>query len=317
MELPDHSMTVPEGITIAPAHFLTAPDDDFREDIEGNNHEHYIIKVVATNENLEMRLFGSFTRVEDRFSFDTSELQNGKLCFLTTGILSKLLPGISPNPVCNHGITKIFVVSRKKRVCPHINRALALNLLCEDIVRNDGDKVAKYLERYKEVCFNDEDDGKYPWDQLSPNLKYELKIKFGEATKEIPFSFLKLCRSNGMLRLGDIDSQLQNVNCIITISLDIYERPSKESEWTFVHPFSVHLDPCKPGECDMIQAEARETHNEAGRTERERTSTRTPHQGAGPSMAQYFHGERHTASGGNFILGDTTYNIHQMTEDKK
>jgi len=122
MELPDHSMTVPEGISIAPAHFLTAPDDDFREHIEGNNHEHHIIKIIVNNGNLEMRLFGSFTRVDDRFSFATPELHNEKLCFLTTGILNKLLFG--PDPTCNHcnhGNTKTFVVSiqKNRNLSPH------------------------------------------------------------------------------------------------------------------------------------------------------------------------------------------------------
>ena len=40
LELPRKSDTVPEGLKIAPAHFLSVPDDErFRNILEEDNHE--------------------------------------------------------------------------------------------------------------------------------------------------------------------------------------------------------------------------------------------------------------------------------------
>ena len=309
MELPDHSMTVPEGISIAPAHFLTAPDDDFREHIEGNNHEHHIIKIIVNNGNLEMRLFGSFTMVEDRFSFATPELHNEKLCFLTTGILNKLLFG--PDPTCNHGNTKTFVVSRKIGISPHIDRALAVTLFCEDHADN-ASFLQEHFLKFEEVCL---DHGKYPWDQLTPNKEYDMNITSGEATMKIPFSFsfYLLCKYNGKLRLGNIDSKLLNVSCKrpVPISFDIISGK-------YFHPFSIHLRPCEREEdCSMVQDKKAATQIEVQSSLERKSRDEMKGGESSPTMAQNFHGERHTASGGNFILGDTTYNIHQIAEVKR
>ena len=42
----DCSDEVPEGLRFAPAHFLSAPtDEEYKKCIEGDNHEHFIIKI--------------------------------------------------------------------------------------------------------------------------------------------------------------------------------------------------------------------------------------------------------------------------------
>ena len=44
LELKDCSAGVPEGLKIAPAHFLSAPtNEEFRKFIEGDNHQHFLL----------------------------------------------------------------------------------------------------------------------------------------------------------------------------------------------------------------------------------------------------------------------------------
>ena len=142
-----------------------------------------------------------------------------------------------------------------------------------------------------------------------------MNITFGEATMKIPFSFsfYLLCKYNGKLRLGNIDSKLLNVSCKrpVPISFDIISGK-------YFHPFSIHLRPCEREEdCSMVQDKKAATQIEVQSSLERKSRDEMKGGESSPTMAQNFHGERHTASGGNFILGDTTYNIHQMTEDKK
>ena len=69
IELPENSMTVPEGLKFAIANFLTAPTEKFREDIEGDNHEHYMVKIGMKNEGFVK--LESTTRIDGRFSIET------------------------------------------------------------------------------------------------------------------------------------------------------------------------------------------------------------------------------------------------------
>ena len=84
IELPDPTMTVPEGLRFAVAHFLTVPEEGFRNIIEGDNHQHHIVKISPRDGGFDVAKFGAFTRVDDKFSFETEDLKNERLCHLTT-----------------------------------------------------------------------------------------------------------------------------------------------------------------------------------------------------------------------------------------
>ena len=74
LELKHCSAGVPEGLKIAPAHFLSAPaDEEFRKCIEDDNHEHFIIKIDKKHDKYQVTTFGSFTRVTGKFCFETDE----------------------------------------------------------------------------------------------------------------------------------------------------------------------------------------------------------------------------------------------------
>merc|ERR550532_1183999 len=82
LELDKKTDTVPEGLKISLAHFLSVPEDElFRNNLEGDNHEHHIVKVSQGDDgNFTMRKFGSFTRVTtDSFFFETEDLKNQSL----------------------------------------------------------------------------------------------------------------------------------------------------------------------------------------------------------------------------------------------
>ena len=137
LELKDCSAGVPEGLKIAPAHFLSAPtNEEFRKFIEGDNHQHFIIKIDKKHGKYEVSTFGSFTRVTDRFCFETSEIRD--LCYLTTGYL-----WFEGRPMCNHGAKTALAVKSDGENCPRENGSLELSLLCTGEVdrfqaENDG-----------------------------------------------------------------------------------------------------------------------------------------------------------------------------------
>ena len=140
-------MTVPVGLRIAPAHFLAAPEEEYRNCIEGDNHKHFIVKIDDVKEGMVMKQYGSFSKVEDRFSFETSNLKNKRFCFITTATYLdlkcykwKLRRGGKPK--CKHATAaKSFMISRKVKACPHVNGALSLRLFCDHIcwqISNNG-----------------------------------------------------------------------------------------------------------------------------------------------------------------------------------
>ena len=303
-------MRVPEGLAIAPAHFLTAPEEEYREYIEGDQHKHHVVKIDSVNGKLKMKLFGSFTRVEHRFSFSTEALTNENFCFLTTGITTGF--GLfGQKGYCNHAIRKSFVISRKLKRCPHLDGALVLNLLCQ-AVATDEENLQQYLESAPEPeeCLY-----KYPWDQLVLHQEYKVDTRFGDAVMAIPFSFIQLCKANGMLRLEDIHSKLPFVNCKEirphTVSFYILERKEerswkpfgrKEENWEIVHRFSMFLDPCKhPEECNMKHFG---TKNNRKKVKGRRT------QATGDSVEQTTSGSNNKIQGGSVIHSDNvTFNM--------
>ena len=233
-------MTVPEGITIAPAHFLSAPNDEFREDIEGDHHSHHIVKIDCKDGMFDVKIFGSFTTVYHRFSFETKDLQNQSLCFLTTASLFGILGG--NNPDCNHGSLKQFLISRKLRRCPHIDGAFVLNLLCKEIT-DDESKLAEHLEGSGEREIHLQE---HIWPiNLTAGQNYKIKTEFGDFIQTLSFSYETLCRDNGKQVLGDIRSNLKIINCRApqtqNIAFNIYQ---EEKDIPFKSKV-IYIEPCK------------------------------------------------------------------------
>merc|ERR1719510_2411157 len=113
LELPSKSDIVPDGLKIAPAHFLSVPDNErFRNILEEDNHEHHIVKVSQDDDGkLKMTKFGSFTRVTDSYCFETEDLKNQTLCYLTiTGDSGEE----EEKPICTHGISTTTAVIQKQ-----------------------------------------------------------------------------------------------------------------------------------------------------------------------------------------------------------
>ena len=115
-----------------------------------------------------------------------------------------------------------------------------------------------------------------------------------------------LCKYNGKLRLGNIDSKLLNVSCKrpVPISFDIISGK-------YFHPFSIHLRPCEREEdCSMVQDKKAETQREV-----QASLERNSKDGGGPSTDQDIHGDRNTISGGNNVHGNVIYNIQASRRD--
>ena len=120
LELPDDSETVPEGLKIAPVHFLSPPTDErFRNFIEGDKHEHHIVKIVQKKEGYEVEIIDSFIEIRDKFCFETEKFSNKSLCFITTVFM-----GFGEKPFCSHGAQIRFAVSQITAKCPHQKGAL-------------------------------------------------------------------------------------------------------------------------------------------------------------------------------------------------
>ena len=154
LELKDCPAGVPEGLKIAPAHFLSAPaDEEFRKCIEDDNHEHFIIKIDKKHGKYEVTPFGSFKRVTDKFCFETEEIRD--LCYLTTGYF-----WFGGSPKCNHGAKTALAVKSDEEYCPRENGSLELSLLCtgsvDDFKAENGTRV-KLLKPFSTLDLQDSD----------------------------------------------------------------------------------------------------------------------------------------------------------------
>ena len=193
----DHSAGVPEGLKFAPAHFLSAPtNEELRKFIEGDNHRHFIIKIDKKHGKYEVSTFGSFTTVTDRFCFETSEIRD--LCYLTTGYF-----GIWKSPNCKHGARTALAVKSYGENCPRENGSLELRLLCtgkvDDFQAENGKRVKMLKQEF------------YTLDLAST---YKIKTDPGDP-RGTEFSFIDLCRTDGIKKLGDFPSKFkaEEKNC--------------------------------------------------------------------------------------------------------
>ena len=243
IELPDHSMRVPEGLKFAIANYLTVPTEKFREDIEGDNHEHYMVKIDMNNG--EFMQIDSTTRIDDRFSIETENLKNQHLCTLAIGYFN----------YCSHGIHKTFLVSRKEQICPHISGAFNLKLYCKDNAKSLYEGQIKEGE-VVEMKYDD-------WALQDKHKDYKISVEFGNKKQEMLFSFSGLCYSNGKIKLGDIFSRLETFNCKDPVP-QIIEFVISEKDSDYQHPFIHHILPCDHSEpCNMTR-KAKETEGGSG-----------------------------------------------------
>ena len=255
LKLPDPTMTVPQGLAIAPAHFLAAPEEEYRNYIEGDQHEHYVVKIDSLNGHPKMKLFDSFIRVDHKFSFASEGLSNHGFCHLTTAGFLGFGGG---KPQCDHAsAAKTFIVSKNINWCPLKNGALRLNLFCDEFA-SDKNYLEKYFERKGEQCLL-----KYnEWNDFELGEHYRIEAKLGrkgEAGK-LKFSFLSLCRANGKMTLGSIPSSHHSHNCKDKNGQELYLPVFVEkidAQWEEIHtniiPKQLCTDEDHADSCIMIR----------------------------------------------------------------
>ena len=242
IELPDPTMTVPEGLKFAVAHFLTVPEEEFRNIIEGDNHQHHIVKISPRDGGFDVAKFGAFTRVDDKFSFETEDLKNERLCHLTTGWFG------GKYPYCNHGSKQTFLVGWKEHICLHSTNALDLYLVCGGHFSNqsdsvDGRKILRHLTFKHDI---------------TADQKFQVMTILGGESDLVTFSFLDLCKENGLKRLRTIPSFL-NVDCKQKhqpINLRIYRQQNKEEENELLQDFGDYIKRCE----HLEECEEKETN---------------------------------------------------------
>ena len=234
IELPDPSMKVPEGLKFAVAHFLTVPEERYRNVIEGDNHQHHIVKIAPRPHggDFVVKKFGAFTRVDDKFSFETEDLKNQSLCHLTTGWFG------GEYPHCKHGSVQTFLVGWKEHICPHATNALDLYLVCHS-KQSDSIEGRKIL---RNLTFKHD---------ITPGQKFQIVTILGSESKPLTFSFLELCKENGMKKLRTIQSSLE-VDCKQNpqpINFLIYRLKNKEGEKEeLVKEYGDYIQQCEHDE---------------------------------------------------------------------
>ena len=183
LELPDDSETVPEGLKIAPVHFLSPPtDEQFRNFIEGDKHEHHIVKIVQKKEGYEVEIIDSFIEIREKFCFETEKFSNKPLCYITTVFM-----GFGEKPVCSHGAQIRFAVSQITAKCPHQKGALELHAVCKGMEETFQEKQEKAR---RTLLFEFPDEGI----KLDTFSDYKLKTTPGDSVDGKAFSFSELCR---------------------------------------------------------------------------------------------------------------------------
>ena len=199
LESEDCHDKVPDGLKISPAHFLSAPTDEgFRGVIEGDSHEHHIIKINKKNGKYEAKTFGNFSRVTDKFCFETEDIR--EFCYITSGIWGT---GFGSRPHCDHGAEMTFGVEHNRLECPLEDGSLEFFILCKSKVIDYGKDQAK------EMIFLNEESQIL---DTATAVSYRMEILPGCERGSI-FKFLELCQKNGKLSLGNFPSEFKDKNC--------------------------------------------------------------------------------------------------------
>ena len=202
LELAGDCETLPEGLKIAPVHFLSPPTDErFRNFIEGDKHEHHIVKIVQKKEGYEVEIIDSFIEIRDKFCFETEKFSNKSLCFITTVFM-----GFGEKPFCSHGAQIRFAVSQITAKCPHQKGALELHAVCKSMEETFQEKQEKAR---RTLLFEFPDEGI----KLDTFSDYKLKTTPGDSVDGKAFSFSELCRDSGIKLFGNLPRDITPRNC--------------------------------------------------------------------------------------------------------
>ena len=121
LELINHRDVVPDGVVMAPVHFLTVPLEQYRDALDNDGDVHYVLKITKEGEKFSVKKYPSTARFDSKFCVETGELAGEKLCYITTGIF-----GFGRRAVCNHSAIKTFHTLHDARLCPQTNNDASL-----------------------------------------------------------------------------------------------------------------------------------------------------------------------------------------------
>ena len=249
LELQSKSDVVPEGLRISVAHFLSAPDDEiFRNALEGDNHQHHLVKIFQDAEDGErkVKVLDSFTRVGDSFCFETESLAGERLCHLviTTGLSGEE----EEKPVCHHGVSTTTAVIQTEGKCPNEDGALQCYVLCKSRVqafRVENEGNIKVLDS-KTIFYH----------SLEKTSDYMLIITPGAG--RCVFNFRNLCKSNGTHYLGNFPNKIEAKNCKSTskVHLELKERVPHPDLWDQKTLLIRDIEACQhEDECKFVELE--------------------------------------------------------------
>ena len=234
---------------------MSVPDDErFRNILEEDNHEHHIVKVSQGDDGeFTMRKFGSFTRVTDSFCFETEDLKNQTLCYLTvtTGDSEEE----EGKPVCNHGVSTTTAVIQAERKCPHEDGALDSFFLCES-------KISDFQKEHKENI-KILDSNKKRYHKLNRTSKYRMEIRPGD--NSTTFNFLDLCKSNGEHYLGNYPRNIETKNCKTNLKVCLTLMERDHDDWDQKLSTIADIESCQhEHECEFLtQHERRDGKHES------------------------------------------------------
>ena len=205
LELPTKFDTVPEGLKISPAHFLSVPDDESFRSPE--NHEHHIVKVSQDDDGeFTMKKFGTFTRVTDNFCFETEDLKHQTFCYVTTTTLES---GEKEEILdCDCGVSTTTVVIQKEGKCPHEDGALDSFVLCKSRIECFK---KMYAGKFK-IQILDLDQNYYP--SLDKSLNYKINVKEHNTKTD----FESVFKSDILLYSDEIGIRYKCINFVPIIS---------------------------------------------------------------------------------------------------
>ena len=201
VELVPPARVVPEGTTIAVRHFLSVPScREVEEAVKGGGRCHSILKVTKSMKmKLDMEVIHSEGNISGPY-ISTEKFQNQQLC----KILVAWVPWGSEKAECRHTSLKEIVITKHKDVCGHQPNALAVYCHCESAESDFKERIEKNSHESARIVMRLDIEKK---DTVSYNIVIKLQGS-EQKEEERTVSHLTLCKSNGVLQLGEaIQSQ--------------------------------------------------------------------------------------------------------------
>ena len=225
--------TVPQGLKISPAQFLSAPEDGrFRKMIEGDKHKHHIVRIVKKEGGYELEIIDSFIEIRDKFCFETEKFCGKPWCYITT-----VFWGFGERAVCEHDALVKFVVSHHSTVCPHRRGALKLNILCKSLVETFMAGTENIKMEFPEEEF-----------QLDTYSDFQLMTSAEDGAS---FSFKELCKAAGRKTLGNLPRNIKEKNCKRNVDIDCRIMKRVDNIWESklildeILPRCLHMSDCE------------------------------------------------------------------------